>query len=257
MSKNAPPVNSQAEKYKNEGNEFFKQGNFAKAIENYTFSIEIDSKNAAYWNNRAAAYLKMGDTQKALRDAVKATEIDPGWDKGYWRKGTVHMALKEYGPAVEAFRKAMEISPATASYKRDFDEAARNVPRVEMLKIEANVLYKNGRFAQAVEKYEAALSAATAEQKDLKADILNNMAACCLQQEAYNMDKVIECTTQALELRPNDSKALLRRGQAFEALEKYKKALADFETVLRMHPENQMAGAAVHRIRKAMAAYGM
>lgn len=253
---NSAPLNSQAEKYKNIGNDFFKKGDFQQAIENYTLAIEIDSNNAAYWNNRAAAYLKDGNHEKALRDATKAIQVDPGWDKSYWRKGTVLMATSDYSAAVESFRKALDISPSTATYKRDYEDARKKLPPGELAKLEGNINFKNGRFQAALESYEKALQYA-GDNDDLFVSVSNNMAACYLQQEAYNLEKVVECTSAVLERRPDDAKALLRRGQAYEAQEKFKKSLADYETVLRAYPDNTMAGSAAHRIRRAMAAYGM
>eukprot|EP00124_Ichthyophonus_hoferi_P006060 Ihof_evm1s1164 gene=Ihof_evmTU1s1164 len=203
-------LNTQAEKYKNEGNEFFKAGDYMKAIESYTFSIEIDAKNPAYWNNRAAAYLKTGDHPKALRDATKATTIDPGWDKGHWRRGTVLLAMGENTSALECFKKALDISPSTASYKRDYASTLQKVPACDQAKLEGNTLFKRGNFHSAMEKYEEALTLLNPSETDMKANLYNNIAACCLQQECFNMDKVIEATTNALEFRPNDAKALLR-----------------------------------------------
>jgi len=51
---------------------------------------------------------------------------------------------------------------------------------------------------------------------------------------------------------PNHAKALLRRGQALESLEKYKDALADFEAVLKMDPQSKMAIQSAVRLRNAL-----
>ncbi len=61
----------------------------------------------------------------------------------------------------------------------------------------------------------------------------------------------------ALRLVPNHIKALLRRGQALESLEKYKDALADFQQALTIDPNNNMALQAVGRIKRSMKAMGM
>ncbi len=52
-------VNKQAEKYKDQGNEEFRQGNFAKAIEQYTYATECDPKNPIYFTNRSMCYFKV------------------------------------------------------------------------------------------------------------------------------------------------------------------------------------------------------
>jgi tetratricopeptide (TPR) repeat protein len=57
-----------------------------------------------------------------------------------------------------------------------------------------------------------------------KADIYANRAACYVQ--LYEPKKVLDDCNNALKLAPDHAKALLRRAQALESLEKYKEALA-------------------------------
>lgn len=47
-----------SETAREEGNEYFKKGNFSAAIVSYTRSIELDSKSPLGYSNRALAYLK-------------------------------------------------------------------------------------------------------------------------------------------------------------------------------------------------------
>lgn len=49
---------------KNQGNEYFKKGNYEKAIECYTKAIEKDSSQAVYYMNRAIAYKYSNNLKK-------------------------------------------------------------------------------------------------------------------------------------------------------------------------------------------------
>ena len=75
--------------------------------------------------------------------------------------------------------------------------------------------------------------------------------------QLYEPQKVRDDCNAALNLVPNHAKALLRRGQALESLEKYKDALADFEAVLRTDPNSNMALQAITRIKRSMKQMGM
>jgi len=86
--------------------------------------------------------------------------------------------------------------------------------------------------------------------KAIRADIYANRAACFVQ--LYEPAKVRADCDAALKLVPGHSKALLRRGQALESLEKYKLSLDDFEAVLKTDPECKMAVQAAVRLRKAL-----
>ena len=59
---------------------------------------------------------------------------------------------------------------------------------------------------------------------------LSNRAAC--YKQISNFDGTIEDTTAVLELEPDNVKALVRRAQAFEAVERYKLALQDVKYVI-------------------------
>lgn len=63
---------------------------------------------------------RLAKLQKALADADKCTELDPKWDKGYFRRGAVLEELKRSDEALEAFRTAAELNPSN-------EEAAERV----------------------------------------------------------------------------------------------------------------------------------
>ncbi|MCI5160146.1 MAG: hypothetical protein D3906_17335, partial [Candidatus Electrothrix sp. AUS1_2] len=52
-------------------------GNHEQALEYYNQCLEIDKKDESCLNNRALAYLQLGQSQKALSDAVKLTQEYP------------------------------------------------------------------------------------------------------------------------------------------------------------------------------------
>lgn len=55
---------------------------------------------------RAAAYLKLGNAEAALKDAEAAAELDAGYAKAYLRRGSAHQALEHFEEAVKDFEKA-------------------------------------------------------------------------------------------------------------------------------------------------------
>jgi tetratricopeptide (TPR) repeat protein len=62
-------------------------------------------------------------------------------------------------------------------------------------------------------------------EKDVKIACLSNRATCYAQH--HNYQKVIADSTKVLEMEPTHVKALIRRGLAYEATEKYKLGLED------------------------------
>lgn len=84
-----------AEKKKGEGNALMSSKKYPEAINAYTEAIDLDSTNAVYYSNRAAAYSSKGEHDQAISDAEKAIEIDSNFVKAYHRLGSVWFCCSE------------------------------------------------------------------------------------------------------------------------------------------------------------------
>lgn len=98
-----------ANEAREEGNAFFKAGDFAGAVKAYTEAIKRDPNDARSYNNRANAYTKLAALPEALKDADKAIEIDKKFIKAFIRKGSVLYAMRDYTKAMEVMQEASEI----------------------------------------------------------------------------------------------------------------------------------------------------
>ncbi|KAG6583161.1 Stress-induced-phosphoprotein 1 [Phytophthora cinnamomi] len=96
---------------KNEGNDFFKNGEFPKAVERYTEAIKRDPSCAVYYANRAAAYTKLTSFNEAKKDCEKAIELDPKYVKAYSRMGAIQCFMKEFHKARESYEKGLALDP--------------------------------------------------------------------------------------------------------------------------------------------------
>lgn len=103
---------------KDQGNEFFKAGNYLKAAAVYTQAIKQDPSNPTLYSNRAAAFLHLVKLQKALSDAETTISLNPNWEKGYFRKGCVLEAMERYDDALAAFWRASLYNPESAEVSK-------------------------------------------------------------------------------------------------------------------------------------------
>ena len=63
--------------------------------------------NVCLWCCRAAAHLKLGNAEAALKDAEVATELDPQYARAYMRRASAHQALEHFEEAVRDFEKVL------------------------------------------------------------------------------------------------------------------------------------------------------
>lgn len=235
---------------------FFKKGDHAKAIEMYTYATELDPKNPIFFTNRSTAYFKMEKFDKSLRDANKAIKCDPSWAKGHYRKGMVLMEKKEFKEAQAALDHAVKLKSDNSAFIKAAAQCKAHFMKgkgaAEIIKMEGNEFFKSGNITKAIEKYTQALAACENNAKGnlIKADIYANRAAC--HRQVYASTNVVSDCTNALKLNPNHVKALIRRGQALESLEKFQAALDDFQAANLLAPGTKVAIQGAGRIRASM-----
>jgi len=116
----------------------------------------------------------------------------------------------------------------------------------------ANELYANKQIRDAMERYVEALAAsdfgdgANFHSDDgsdnvnvLVMPILCNLAACCIELKEFG--KALQFTEQALKLRPECGKALMRRGMSQLHKGEFKRAMADLNRALEITGEENPA----------------
>ncbi|KAI5649221.1 hypothetical protein M9H77_35226 [Catharanthus roseus] len=110
---------------KDQGNEFFKSGNYLKAAALYTQAIKQDPSNPTIYSNRAAAFLHLMKLTKALSDAETTINLKPDWEKGYFRKGCILEAMERYDEALTAFEMALKYNPQSSEVSKKIKKLAQ------------------------------------------------------------------------------------------------------------------------------------
>lgn len=121
---------------KDQGNAFFKAGNYLKAAVLYTQAIKLDPSNPTLYSNRAAAFLQLVKLNKAFADAEATISLNPQWEKGYFRKGCVLEAMGRYDDAVAALQEALLHNPQSLEVSnkiKKLTQLAKDKKRTEEL----------------------------------------------------------------------------------------------------------------------------
>ncbi|KAF5903177.1 tetratricopeptide repeat protein 4, partial [Clarias magur] len=109
------PPEEQAKSLKDEGNEYFKEKNYKKAIVSYTAGLKKNSAdsdlNAILYTNRAAAHFHLGNMRSALTDASAARKQKPGHVKAIIRGAQCCMELRNYTEALQWCDEGLRVQP--------------------------------------------------------------------------------------------------------------------------------------------------
>ncbi|KAK2501286.1 hypothetical protein MC885_014471 [Smutsia gigantea] len=94
----------QAKTYKDEGNDYFKEKDYKKAVISYTEGLKKKCAdpglNAVLYTNRAAAQYHLGNFRSALNDVMAARKLKPCHLKAVVRGALCHLELKNFAEAV-------------------------------------------------------------------------------------------------------------------------------------------------------------
>ncbi|CAH6790604.1 Ttc4 [Phodopus roborovskii] len=103
----------QAKTYKDEGNDYFKEKDYQKAVVSYSEGLKkkcVDPDlNAVLYTNRAAAQYYLGNFRSALNDVLAARKLKPGHLKAIVRGAMCHLELKHFAEAVNWCDEGLQI----------------------------------------------------------------------------------------------------------------------------------------------------
>jgi stress-induced-phosphoprotein 1 len=161
---------------------------------------------------KAEEQMTNGDIPGAFKTLELASRIDAG-------NADIERMMSRVKPKYEALERARKSSlTSTEMYKEKGDEA-----------------YKAANFEGAIDFYTKCIDALRSSgqaESALALKAYSNRAAC--NKQISNFDGTIEDCTNVLEVEPENIKALIRRAQAFEGVERYRFSLQDCKTVLSM-----------------------
>lgn len=219
-----------AEQYKNEGNSLYKNAKYRESIEYYTKAIDLCPKNAAYYGNRAAAYLMINKHKQCLDDSKAATSIDPNFVKGYLREGKSYLCLGDHVSALRCFQKIKELEPSNTTVDVDI----QNCNAVKHFQESADAAYNSEDFRKVIYLMDRALQHGTHCNQflTLKAECLAMLGRYQESQEIVN-DIVLRDQT--------NSDALFVRGMCLYYQDNAEKAYQHFQRVLQYSPDHAKA----------------
>ncbi|XP_019751464.1 dnaJ homolog subfamily C member 7 [Hippocampus comes] len=232
----------EADGYKEQGNAFYIQKDYAEAFNYYTKAIDMCPKNASYYGNRAATLMMLCRYREALEDSQQAVRLDNSFMKGHLREGKCHLSLGNAMAASRCFQKVLELEPDNSQAQQEL-KSAESILEYERM---AEIGFEKRDYRMVVFCMDRALESASAchRFKILKAECLallgrypeaQSVASDILRMDSTNadalyvrglclyyedcIDKAVQFFVQALRMAPDHEKARLacRNAKALKA----------------------------------------
>ncbi|GBG34403.1 Tetratricopeptide repeat protein 1 [Hondaea fermentalgiana] len=237
-----------AEAIKLEGNEFYKRKEFDQALAKYNEAKELDPENMLFLLNIASVKLEQGELEACIEACDEAIKVGRSVyapyeqvAKAYERKGNAYAKHKQWTKAIEEYKKGQleSSSPAVANKlklaeRKLKDEAAKSYldpEKAAAAKEEGNVLFKEGKYPAAIEKYSEAI------KRDPECAVYyGNRATAYMKLGDFGC--AMDDCKKALSIDPKYVKCIAKKGNIEVFLKEYHKALRSFKQGLEIDANN-------------------
>jgi len=220
---------------------------FSKALDDYDYIIEKDSKSDQAYNNRGLVYTELEDFKKAEADYQKAIELNPDNRNANNNMGEIYEKQQMYDKALEYYTKQLEIESGDYYFinrgwcyiklkryneaQQDFDSAIKIEPKNPYAYNGLAHTYKEqGQYEEAVKFFKKAI-----EADDEYIYAYRFISECYEHLGKY--DEAEQSYTKAIEKFPNDETLYLDRGLLYAKQKKYLEAIEDYQKAIELYPE--------------------
>ncbi|KAH8063522.1 hypothetical protein JL722_2697 [Aureococcus anophagefferens] len=189
-------------------------GKYKEAVDNIKMGLAVDPGNADL-KKQSSEMEELMRKDRVVALVAKAKEQMQGGE------------LKDCLATCDRGRGAAQVR---GGEKRRVGSLSKNARDKEL----GDQAYKSADFEGAIKLYTKCLDATSDKGSEIAVKAYSNRAAC--YKQLSNFDGTIEDCTAVLDADPENVKSLVRRAQAFEAVERYKSALQGVKFVLQMPP---------------------
>jgi len=259
-----------SEEYKAEGNRAFRGAEYTAAVRYFTESLRLNPNDPLVLGNRAAAFDKLGQHERAVTDAHAALQLDPTYLKGYFRLATAMLALRRPREAYEATQRGLAIQRNNSQLRalqeqaaalleeeddeeegegetddeeaegeteeEDDDEEDDGERRQQTRRTEAATEASNSKTRPRMSTGDSASSFATSEPSDPVAAAEAAKARGNEQYKRGEYSTAVTLYSQAVRLMPGNATYRINRAAAALMLERAEDALEDCQSAIQAEP---------------------
>lgn len=214
------------------------EGQYEKAIQEYTEAITLRHDSAIAYNNRGYAYSKLKICDNAINDFSKAIELKPDFVEAYNNRGATYCEMDESSiddtireRAISDFSRAIDLKPdfaeayinrgAVYDDMKQYDDAINNYSKAIELKPDSSeayanrgVTYKNkGEKGPAISDFNKSI-----ELDSRNANPHRHLGSMLFDQGI--LDKAAEELSEAIEINSEYVEAYEDRAKVFRSMEK-------------------------------------
>jgi len=226
---------SKADQYYSLGLVLEKMENVSQAIQAYQEVVKIDNKKIEAYNNLGNLLVLVGDREGAESVYRQAIAANPEHFGGYINLGNVLFAKDKIDEAIEAYKQALELNPENKAgiYMNIGRAYEKKKDEVNATQGYAYADYNQGKYKEAIPKFEFVLKNAKSEKK---LRVIKELADCYKNNNEY--EKAIAMLKETLNSYPEEVTFYFSLMSILKHAGRVKEAVAVGREGLQRFPEN-------------------
>ncbi|XP_026156206.1 sperm-associated antigen 1A [Mastacembelus armatus] len=245
---------------KNEGNHLFKHGQFGDALEKYTQAIDgcaeagTDSPEdlCILYSNRAACYLKDGNSVDCIQDCTKALELQPYSLKPLLRRAMAYESLERYRRAYVDYKTVLQLDTGIQAahdsihrltkmlIEQDGPEWREKLPEIPVVPLSVQQQHREKPISIELAQARAARAAQEeARRKEARFTLLKREGNDLVKRGHFQ--EALEKYNECLILKPDECALYTNRAICFLKQSRFEEAKHDCDSALQLEPGNKKA----------------
>jgi len=217
--KKAVEGEEKAEYYNDLGYALFLNGNIDDAIKNYMKAVELDPHLSTAFYNLGLAYRRLGDYKNAVKFYNKAVALNPEEPDYYYNVGIVYRLKGEPEKAIKSYLKAIQLNSENENYYNNL----------------GNAYYDLGMLDKAIESYKRAVEINPSFFLGWQ-NLANTYLDAGMPQQAVKAFK------KAIKLNKRCGECYMDMGIALKELGRYEEAKKSYEKAIEINPSLKADG---------------
>ncbi|XP_065652616.1 sperm-associated antigen 1 isoform X5 [Hydra vulgaris] len=206
---------------------FLRRATAFETLEKYTYAY-VDYEIALQYDHKAI------NTQQALTRIAVLLKMEHGLS---WRNVLPASTKMNFNSTLQDKSVSFKTNDAVSNNQLNKEslntEDLMHTMTFNKLKEQGNQYFKQGKIKEAIDFYSRCIVLNPQE-----VTCYTNRALCFLKMGDEKLPDAISDCKSALNLEPNNVKALFRRALAYKTSKCYKEALSDFSALLKIEPKN-------------------
>lgn len=228
-----------AKYYCTKGDEFYRNNEYAQAINQYAVAINLDPNYIHAYQWRGSAYIAINETDLAIQDFNTCISLQPGNKFAWANRGYAYARKNQFYLAIEDYSEAIRLDPqyAWAYANRGFAYAQLNYPELAIRDLSVSLYYDPNNAITYSNRYHAYF-------------------------KVHEPDSALMDITKAISLSPTTPGYYNNRGYFYNTYGAYELSVQDYQTCLSIDPNYSVAYINIisplvrlHRLQEARSYY--